>query len=182
MITLLFCLFVFALAAQAVASARWYDATGSQSRGREGSGLRSPAPLPASKTVTDLNRGLAHTPMRGLGLILVQEGRRRNVSPYLIAAVAGLESSYGAAPCRSNPRNVWGLASCKRGYGIPVFRSWRQAVRFQAGLLRRGWLSKGVRDVYTIGRSYCPPCKNKWGADVGWFMRDLGGTTKVTYR
>ena len=129
-----------------------------------------------------LNRGLAHTPLRGLGKVLDEEGRRQNVSPFLIAAIAGLESSYGLHPCRSNPRNVWGLASCKSGYGIPYFTSWRQAVRYQAKLLRRGWLSKGVRDVYTIGRSYCPPCGNKWGADVGWLMRDLGGPVTVTYR
>ena len=138
--------------------------------------------VPQSSPRVELNRGLAHTPLRGLGAILDEEGRRQNVSPYLIAAIAGLESSYGLHPCRSNPRNVWGLASCKRGYGIPYFTSWRQAIRFQAGLLRRGWLSKGVRDVYTIGSSYCPPCGNGWGAKVGWLMRSLGGPVRVTYR
>ncbi|MCR4340685.1 MAG: hypothetical protein NUW01_12460, partial [Gemmatimonadaceae bacterium] len=132
--------------------------------------------------VAALNRGLARTPLHGLGKVLDEEGRRQNVSPYLIAAIAGLESSFGKYPCRSNPKNVWGLASCKSGYGIPFFRSWRQAIRFQAELLRDGWLSRGVRDVYTIGRSYCPPCGNGWGAKVGWLMRSLGGPTRVTYR
>ncbi|MCR4339124.1 MAG: hypothetical protein NUW01_04460 [Gemmatimonadaceae bacterium] len=158
MTLILLCFLLLALTATSVASAR------------------------GNPTAAALNRGLARTPMRGLGQVLDEEGRRANVSPYLIAAIAGLESSYGAHPCRSNTRNVWGLASCKRGYGIPFFASWRQAIRFQAQLLRRGWLAKGVRDVYTIGRSYCPPCGNGWGAKVAWFMRSLGGSVRVTYR
>lgn len=123
-------------------------------------------------TAVKLNRALVGTPMRGSGFALVLAGRKWDVHPAFIAAVAGLESSYGAAACRGNRMNVWGLSSCGRGWYVPQFRSWRHATEFFARWFRSRWTP--AVDMWAVGRSYCPPCGSSWGERVAYRMRLLG--------
>lgn len=117
-----------------------------------------------------LNRALARTPMRGTGWALVSEGKRVDLHPGFIAAVAGFESSYGARMCE--PFNAWGLGSCRRAWTPPPFASWRDSIRFFAGWFRSRW--RPSTDMWTVGRSYCPPCASGWGNAVALRMRLLG--------
>lgn len=122
-----------------------------------------------------LNRALASTPMRGTGWALATEGRAAGVHPAFIAAVAGKESSYGAQPCRANRMNVWGLSSCRRGWAVPQFRTWRQAIRFFAHWFQsRFAYARTPYDVHgycvTGSGADCP----SWAADVAYRMRALG--------
>lgn len=141
-----------------------------------------PHPNPRVDTAQRLNRALAGTPMHGLGWILEAEGRRAGVHPAFIAAVAGVESSFGAAHCTQNTYWVFGLGSCARSWTPPYFTSWRQAIRYQARFLHDRWIAKGARDPWTIGRTYCPPCGNRWGDKIAHFMGRLGFPAAVTYR
>lgn len=127
-----------------------------------------------------LNRGLARTPMRGLGFMLEREAHAAGVNPYLIAAIAGKESSFGAAMCR--PFNAWGLGSCDRMWRPPTFRSWRHAIRYMAGrYLRPRYLLQGARTVEGMARSYCPGC-GTWARDVRGFLARFGAErTGVAY-
>lgn len=130
------------------------------------------APGPHARLAQQLNRGLAATPMRGLGYILEAEGRRYGVHPGFVAAVAAVETSYGAAMCL--PFNAWGISSCGRAWRAPTFRSWRDGIRYASRFLAERWLRRGVSSPWAIGRTYCPPCGDRWGDRVAWFMRRLG--------
>lgn len=135
-----------------------------------------------SDTARKLDAGLAGTPMHGLGWILEAEGHRAGVHPAFIAAVAGVESSYGAAHCTQSRYWVFGLGSCARAWTPPYFRSWRQAIRYQARFLRDRWIRRGADDPWTIGRTYCPPCGNRWGDEIARHMRRMGFRPVVTYQ
>lgn len=98
-----------------------------------------------------------------------------------MAAIAGVESSYGRAACRGNRFNVWGLGSCGRSWSPPVFSSWWAAADYYARFLRDRWLDRGVRTATAIGITYCPPCGSRWGTAVEWHMTRAGWPTTVTY-
>lgn len=123
-----------------------------------------------------LNRGLANTPMRGLGQVLEQEARATGISPYFIAAAAGTESSFGAAPCSSNPRNVWGLSSCGSGWHVPYFHTWRQAIRFYARFLAARW-PHATSPYHFYGYAACDAC---WGRKTSMWMRSRFGVDAHT--
>ena len=126
---------------------------------------------PRVETARKLNRGLAGSPMAGLGWILEREGHRQKVSPYLMAAAAATESSLGSAPCRSNPKNVWGLASCGNSWHVPYFRTWDEAIAFYARFLRSRW--PGATSAYSYrGYAACDSC---WGSKTAYHMQRLFG-------
>lgn len=117
-----------------------------------------------------LNRKLAGTPMHGTGWGLVDEARPYGLNPALIAAIAGTESSYGAAACWGNRKNAYGLSSCGRGWRVPVFRSWRESYRFMARFLASRW--PRARSPYDFhGYARCSAC---WGRKTAEHMRALG--------
>lgn len=111
--------------------------------------------------------------MAGTGWALVTEGRRWNVHPAFIAAVAGLESSYGAHVCQAY--NGWGLGSCPQLWSPPTFRSWRDGIRFFAGWFHgRFGQARTPWDVHgycvTASGADCP----SWASSVAYRMRLLG--------
>lgn len=124
--------------------------------------------------VARLNRGLAGTPLAGYGNAFDTAGRRWNVSPFFVASIAGVESSFGAAACGGN---AWGIGSCAMSFG-----SFADGIVFTTRLLRKSYINAGLRDVWSIGRIYCPPCGDRWGDKVGWLMtRRFGVSTSVLY-
>ena len=129
-----------------------------------------------SQVAQKLNRGLAGTPMHGLGWILEAEGHRHGISPYFMAAVAATESSLGRASCRNNRKNVWGLASCTNMWHVPYFETWREAIRFYARFLASRWPS--ARSPYEYyGYAACDRC---WGSKTAYWMGRLFGVAPET--
>lgn len=123
-------------------------------------------------TAVALNRGLAGTPMQGLGFELEAAGFRYHVSPALVAAIAGSESSFGVQACGVN---YWGWNSCN---GQP-WSTVREGIRYVSLALRDHYLSRGLLTVYAVGYRYCgrPGVCNldRWVAHTSWYMRRLGG-------
>jgi hypothetical protein len=109
-----------------------------------------------------LAQGLQGTPLAGYAFQLEAEGRRWNVNPYMVAAISGVESSFGSAACGGN---AWGLGSCSVSIA-----SFADGIRYVTRQLRTGYLNRGMSDVWSIGRIYCPPCGSGWGDKVAWFM------------
>jgi hypothetical protein len=127
--------------------------------------------------VRRLDRGLAGTPMAGLGAILEAEGRRHGISPFFMAAAAGTESSFGAAPCSNNHRNVWGLAACDGRWHVPYFDSWAEAIGFYARFLASGW--QGHSTPYSfVGYAACDAC---WGRKTSAHMGRFGVGNSTRY-
>lgn len=102
-------------------------------------------------------------PLRRYAFAMEAAGHRYNVNPYFIAAIAGVESTFGKAACGGN---AWGIGSCS-----VTFPTFKEGAFYTARLLRTGYLNRGLRDVYAVGRVYCPPCGNRWGEKVAYFMR-----------
>lgn len=126
-----------------------------------------------------LQRGLAGTPMDGSAGDLIAAARRYGISPYFIAAIAGTESSFGAASCSGNPYNAFGLSSCTTGWSVPYFRSWREAYMFMGEFLTTRWPS--ARTTYDY-RGYAA-CSDCWGAKTATHMRQRFGVGNgVRYR
>jgi hypothetical protein len=125
-----------------------------------------------------LNRGLYDTPMANTGRELEAAGHKHHVHPALIAAIAGTESSFGAAACSGNPRNAFGLSSCGRGWHVPYFQTWAQAYTFMARFLSQRW--PHARTAYDYaGYAACSSC---WGAKTASWMRSRFGVgPSVTY-
>jgi hypothetical protein len=116
--------------------------------------------------------------MRGTGFALVTEAKQWNIHPALIAAIAGTESSYGAAACRNQPYNAYGLASCGTSWRVPYFASWRDSFRFMARFLATRW--PGAHTPWDLrGYAACDSC---WAAKVAWHMRRLGFPATARWR
>lgn len=144
---------------------------------------------PRVEIARDLNQGLANTPMRGQGFRLERTGRRWNVSPYFIALASGRESSFGTFGCRSNPRNVWGLKSCRTGPYIdidgdgdiddlPTFRTWGHAFTFFARYVRARF-PHATTPYHFHG--YCECGVASWAGGIDRIATRLGWPTGVKY-
>jgi hypothetical protein len=129
------------------------------------------------KIVRRLNAGLAGTPMAGLGAILEAEGRRYGISPFFIAAAAGTESSFGAASCGNNPKNVWGLAACDGRWYVPYFNTWTEAIGFYARFLTSRWHGHSTPYSFT-GYAACDAC---WGRKTSQHMGRFGVGNSTRY-
>lgn len=121
--------------------------------------------------IRTLQQGLAGTPMSGTEAALEAAGRQHRISPMFMAAVAGTESSYGAAACRNNRMNVWGLSSCGPGWYVPTWATWAQAFDFYARFLVSRW--PGATTPYSFrGYAACDTC---WARKVTEHMRSRFG-------
>ena len=123
-----------------------------------------------------LNRGLAGTPMAGLGKTLRDIGRQHNISPFFMAAAAGTESSFGHAACSGNTRNVWGLAACDGRWHVPYFNSWEEAISFYARFLASRWPS-ATSPYHFYGYAACDAC---WGRKTASWMTSRFGVSSYT--
>jgi hypothetical protein len=140
---------------------------------------RADAGKPGKRAATagQLNARLAGTPMEGTGYMLERAGWRHGIHPALIAAIAGTESSFGRAACRSNRYNAFGLASCGTSWRVPDFRSWAQAYQFMGRFLKERW--PHARTPYDYrGYAACTPC---WARKTAGWMRWLGFPAAVAY-
>lgn len=121
-----------------------------------------------------LRHGLQGTPLASIIETLEETGRKWNVNPVFVASIAGVESSFGAAACGGN---AWGIGSCSTG-----FATFAEGGRYTTRMLRASYINHGLRDPWSIGRVYCPPCRNGWGDKVIWFMKyRFGASVSVTY-
>lgn len=154
MTTLVLCLCVFNLA---VFTARSVASHG---------GKHSPRYLTAAK----LNRGLAGTPLHGLGFKLEAAGYRWKISPFFMAAISATESSLGRELCNNNPKNIWGLASCTNSWPVPYFETWREAFHFFGRFLVKTW--PGARTPHDF-HGYA--ASSTWAYKTTYFMRALFG-------
>lgn len=145
-------------------------------------GTRVPQRAHTDAVISNLQAGLAGTPLEPGIRALEATARRHNVSPYLMAAIAGVESGYGRQHCTQNRYWVVGLGSCGRAWTPPSFRNWWQTWDYFARFLRERWLDRGVRSATSMGYTYCPPCGSRWGAAVEWHMSRNDWPRRVTYR
>jgi len=108
--------------------------------------------------------------------IIVNQSRKYKINPTFVVAVAGKESSFGAASCSSNPKNVWGLGACNRAWRTPEFKSWIQAINYFVRFIDGRWPSANNPFEFY---GYCQGCEYEWGSAVSTHMRNITGSTRV---
>lgn len=115
------------------------------------------------------------SPLAPYAADFIQQGRRYGVSPALLVAISGAESSFGKASSGSN--NAWGW-----GPGIN-FPSWAAGIEAVAKGLRSGYLNEGRKTVASIGAKWAPAgagndptnLNSNWVQNVNGFLKELGG-------
>jgi hypothetical protein len=122
--------------------------------------------------VLKLKDGLRGTPLARHAFRLEAEGWRWNVNPFLVAAIAGVESSYGAAACGGN---AWGLGNC----GIRI-ASLADGIGYATKLLRTSYLDDGLLTLERMGGRYAA-CGQCWADKTALHMRTLGSPLTLTY-
>lgn len=124
--------------------------------------------------VKRLNAGLAGYPLGGYGAVFEREGWEHNINPYMVAAIAGKESTFGKALCGHNPFG-WS-PYCQ-------FSSFEQAIAVVTRGLRENYLNRWhLYTVSAIGHTYCVP-PDSWIRDVSSIMTQrFGSDLRVTYR
>lgn len=116
-----------------------------------------------------LKRGLAGTPLENQYWLLEAQGHKFGVNPYLVAAIAGTESSFGAARC--NGYNAWGVGSCA---SWASFATWRDAILYENKLLALDYLGPGATLV-TVGTKYAA-CGTCWANATRYHMHRFGAS------
>ena len=125
------------------------------------------------QVVQKLRHGLRGTPLAAHAFRIESEGWRWNVNPFLVASIAGTESSFGAAACGGN---AWGLGNC--GF---TFSDFGDGIRYATRLLRRNYLDLGYGTLQLMGARYAA-CGSCWAQRTGWFMRSrFGSPLTLTY-
>ena len=125
-----------------------------------------------------LRAGLTGTHMAGSERALEAAGRHWGISPYFIAAIAGTESSFGAASCAGAPFNAYGLASCGSSWHVPSFSSWGDSYEFMGEFLTSRWPHATTTYSYS-GYASCSSC---WGAKTAYWMKaKFGMGPSVSY-
>jgi hypothetical protein len=120
-----------------------------------------------------LKRGLKGTPLEAHAFRIESEGWRWNINPFLVASIAGTESSFGAAACGGN---AWGLASCALS-----FSTFGEGIDYATRLLRTSYLNLGYRTLERVGERYAA-CGSCWASTTSWFMRArFGSPLTLTY-
>lgn len=125
--------------------------------------------------IRSLERGLAGTPMAGTGRELEAAGRHWGINPAVIAAIAGTESSFGAARC--GHYNAYGLANCTGIWNVPYFRSWGDSYEFMGKFLSSRWPHARTPYDYN-GYAACDDC---WARKTVEHMGRFGLGTNVRY-
>lgn len=125
-----------------------------------------PPKPPAERLIAKrLNRVLCrYGPQCGTGNAYVRSGKRWNVSPFYIAAISAVESTFGQAICA--PHNAWGvIAYCGSG-----FSSWAAGIDYVSRLIRVSFINRGLSNPWSIGRVFCPPCGDGHGDQAAAVM------------
>lgn len=120
------------------------------------------------------------SPLSGYGKSFVSAGRRYGVSPALLVAIAGAESSFGKIESGTNNSFGWGP-----GYD---FASREAGINAVAKGLKQNYLNKGLRSIAAIGAKYAPGkaandptgLNSHWTKNVTQFYKELGAGGALT--
>ncbi len=116
----------------------------------------------ARRIADDLDRGLAGTPMAGLGDRFVAAAQRNGLDPYLLPAIASVESGFGRTGFATNgSHNAFGMGVTGAPNAGYRYRSWGEGIDAAADNLG-GSLYKGD------GRLTIARIGEIWAASPNW--------------
>jgi hypothetical protein len=87
----------------------------------------------------------------------------------LVAAISGVESTFGKFTPGYNSYNAWGWGVY--GNQCMYFKSWEDGIYTVSSGLKTNYLNKGLTNPYTINRVYA--ASPTWGSKVTYFLADM---------
>jgi hypothetical protein len=120
--------------------------------------------------------------LKGHGLEFIDSGKRNNVDPRALVAIAMEETGNGTSRLAREQNNVAGLYdSAAKAYR--TFNSIGDSIEFAAHNLRKNYLDQGLNDFASIGKKYAPVgayndpnnTNGEWPGAVAKFYSQLGG-------
>jgi len=119
-----------------------------------------------------------HSPLAPYALTFVQEADKNNIDWRLVAAISGLESSFGVH-IPSNSYNGWGYGVY--GDNVRRFESWDDGISTVSKALRDDYMTKWkATTVPEIGRLYA--ASPTWAVRVQYFLNDIDAFEKEQAR
>lgn len=110
-----------------------------------------------------------NSPLAPYSQIFVEEARANNIDWRMVAAISGVESTFGQQII-SNSHNAWGWGIY--GRNVKYFNSYDEAIKTISKSLRQDYMDKwGATDVYQIGRLYA--ASPTWASRVNYFMNKM---------
>lgn len=97
----------------------------------------------------------------------IDASREYDLDWRLVAAIAGVESTFGKAI--PGGYNAWGWGVY--GNQAVYFKSWKEGIFVISEGLKKGYVDKGLDNPYSMNRVYA--ASPAWGGKVSYFMRDL---------
>ena len=132
--------------------------------------------MPISTTDTRITRLRAFlesygSPLAADAKTFIEEADRNNLDWKLVAAIAGVESTFGQAIPRGS-YNAW-------GWGIPTgaqdgihFKDWADGIAQVSEGLKTRYFVNGTKTIYDIGWIYAAN-GNSWSSHVSYFLNKL---------
>lgn len=136
--------------------------------------LAHAAPAITAETLDHYLEG-KNSPLAGQGEALVKSGRRWNVDPRLVVAIAGAESTFGTRLCAEY--NAWNwfykdTSKCSAN----AFSSWEEGIERVTRGLRQLYLDRGRTTIPKIAEIYTATEREIWIRNVTLFYEtELGG-------
>lgn len=100
----------------------------------------------------------------------VEEADRNDFDYRLLAAISGVESTFG----RNYPRGTYNAYGW--GGGRTAFESWEDGIFKVSQALKNRYIDRGAAEVEQIAWIYCPPGNLIWAAKVRFFMQQIEKT------
>jgi hypothetical protein len=128
-------------------------------------------------TVAEIDRYLEskNSPLAGHGEAFLDSGRRWNVDPRLVVAIAGAETTFGTRMCADY--NAWNWFYMDTSRCSPnAFDSWEDGIEQVTRGLKQSHLDRGRTTISAIAETYTATDRETWIGNVTRFYWDeLGG-------
>ncbi len=100
----------------------------------------------------------------------MEHGRRFDISPALVVAIAGAETTFGIHVCVAfNAWNWFWNGTCS---GSP-FTSYDEGVETVSKFLRKNYPDKGLNTLALISQRYCAVDCSNWISNVSTFLGEI---------
>jgi hypothetical protein len=116
-----------------------------------------------------------HSPIAGNGVALVETGKRWNVDPRLVIAIAGQETSFGTNLGCNTQYNAWSFFWNHGHCATSTFSSYANAIEVVTRNLRLRYINIGLTTIPKIRTKYCGSGCGTWVSGVSGFYTALGG-------
>lgn len=110
------------------------------------------------------------SPLVNFAPTFVAEADKNQLDYRLLVAISGVESTFGKFYL-TDTFNAYGW-----GGGLIKFSSWPESITSVSSALKMHYIDKGAKDIYAIGRIYCPPNSANWSSKVQYFMDKIDAT------